>query len=86
METDDRYGCPNCLGEGLNDEGTSMKHYNCNEVLRVLAVAPNGALPRSKVNPSVVAKLVRDKHATAVGASVMITRAGREQAETRGVK
>jgi hypothetical protein len=58
-----------------------MKHFTCKMLLRAMLTAPNGAIQRSRVNPSVVAKLVRDGHASATGANVMITRAGRVEAE-----
>lgn len=54
METDDRYGCPNCLGEGLDsdDQGTGilpgitgMDNGVANRVDRLKAIG-NGQVPR----------------------------------------
>jgi hypothetical protein len=59
------------------------KHLNTLEAARAMLTAPNCALYKSALNPSVVSRLIKLGWASSTGASVMLLPAGREAAERK---
>ena len=59
------------------------KHLTTIEAARAMLKAPNCALYKSALNPSVVSRLIKLGWASSTGASVMLLPAGREAAERK---